>query len=318
MFTQIRYSGTVVNRLGKPVSGLGLQLRVYNLEAKQWEPVSEAETIADGVFKGRLSTSDFAEVKHGPQFRLWDVDADAPLGAAGEPSMATRALTVTFGTIVRSERSVIGPGDQLDPAAAEEITRLKTKLLAAEVDLTDARARLTVAEQSRDEAVAQRDDFKLQLEQIRNADTAAPLFTDLVDKISTSLGEADRPTTEGGFRLADARLTLKGYLSDGGNRFKPLDAAEVAAASSAGASEITFSLTAPSSSEAPVQTMPDLLGLTPSTANRVLRPFGVVVQVVESAGTPAGAVVGQTPQAGEELSRGDTVRLQVANGTSEG
>jgi beta-lactam-binding protein with PASTA domain len=61
--------------------------------------------------------------------------------------------------------------------------------------------------------------------------------------------------------------------------------------------------------------MPDLIGVNGDRAADVLRTAGFRVAVVEQdpyPGVPAGVVIRQSPQAGFQVTPGDTVSLEVS------
>ena len=316
MFDQVRYRGVILNAVRKPLPDVPLLLRVLPVENPEWEPISEVVTDAKGTFDQTFRTRDFIDTQFTPQFQLVFTEkrGERPVGVAPTPTVTGRTLRLDFGTIVPG---AAGPDERLDPALAAEVTRLKTQLLESQLELADVHARLTVASTTSGRLEAERDDLRLQLEQIRNAEESSPLISDLAGRVATSLGDVALGDAPGGFRLGEARVTLKGYLTEGGNRFKPLDAAEVVRASAPAASEITFDLQPADTAGSAANTMPDLTGVTPSTARGILRPLGQSVQVIETPGTPVGAVIKQHPEPGAELASGATVRLEVASGSSE-
>lgn len=319
MFVSVRYRGVIVNAVRKPLRDVPLLLRVLPVDNPQWEPVSEVVTDAKGAFDQTFQTRLFIDTQFTPQFQLVFAGQRGvrPVGVAPTPTVTGRTLALDFGTIVPGGAGPDEPDDGLDPAVTAEVTRLKTHLLESQLELADVHARLEVASATSGRLEAERDDLQLQLEQIRNAEASSPLISDLTRRVATSLGDVASGDAPGGFRLGEARVTLKGYLAEGGNRFKPLDAAEVVSATAPAASEITFNLQPADTAGSAANTMPDLTGVTPSTARGILRPLGPTVQVIEVPGTPVGAVIKQHPEPGAELARGATVRLEVASGSSE-
>lgn len=208
--------------------------------------------------------------------------------------------------------------DAVSAVASQEIARLKTDLVGTQVELARVSAEKDIKTADHVAALQERDVFKNDLDLIRTSDTASPLITDLAGSVAKSLGDAGK-TTDGasGFAVADAKVTLKGYLADGGQRFKPLDAAELSRTNAHAASEISFSLK-PTTTQAEIsQQMPDVVGLTPASARRILRPLGNQIQLIEAEGKPAGGIVAQTPRAGQDLPDGTLIRLTVATGPAE-
>lgn len=313
MIQRVNFIGRVVNAARKPMRDLQLGLQVFSL-ADDWETIGEVTTNSGGVFKGKGAVDGLEEIKVAPQFRLLAFTDDIVIRAIPQMKMLRGTLTLNYDTAVFSK---LGGDDPFDPAASNELARLKTQLLTTEIELVETRTRLETSTTSLNAAFLERDDLKLQLDQIRNAEATSPLIADLAGQVATSFSNATPLSTTGGFQLGEAKVTLKGYLTDGGNRFKPLDVAEAASVKAQGASEISFSLSSPTSEATVTQTMPDLIGLTASTARRTIRPLGLNVQIVEMTGTPAGAVIKQHPEPGAELETGGTVLLQVAVSPSE-
>lgn len=308
MFRRIRYGGQLVNALRKPWPDVIVVLEIHLLD-DGWTALSEAQTVGQGKFKGSIAIDDFADSRVAPQFRLIDTERNFAYNVTPATSLSRGALVLDFGTIVRDEA---GARPELDPAVTAELTKIKMQLYATELELGETKARLDNISSSLASVTEERDGLQLELEQIRKADEASPKIVDLAGRLATSLVEATTPDDTTGFRLDGATVKLKGYLADGGNRFKPLDAAELASANAAGASEISFRLRPPAPGTATGMTMPDVIGLTAGTARRTLRPLGVEVQVVESPGNPVGAVIAQTPAAGASVAPGSVIHLQVA------
>jgi len=313
MIQRLRFNGKVVNAARKPVRDLNLVLQIFALE-EDWTSIGEASTNPGGVFKGTAVVDGLEELKVAPQFRLADADEEIVFGATPKIKMSQGTLALDYETVVLSK---LGEDDPFDPATSDELARLKTQLLTTEIELVETNARLEAKTTALDDALVERDDLQLQLDQIRDAETSSPLIADLAGQVATSFSTAAPLSEAGGFQLGEAKVTLKGYLTDGGNRFKPLDVAEAASIKAEGASEISFSLRSPTTEASATQTMPDLIGLTASSARRAIRPFGLDVQVIETPGTPAGAVIKQHPEPGADLETGATVLLQVAVSTSE-
>jgi len=313
MIQRIRFAGKLVNAARKPLADLQLVLQVFDL-SNEWRTIGESSTDSGGVFKGEADVGGLEQLEVAPQFRLMTVDDEAVVRDLPQMRLSRGTLALDYDTVVLSKSD----GDNsFDRAASDELARLKTQLLTAEIELDETKSRLAARTESLNAAVLERDDLQLQLEQIRDAGASSPLIADLAGQVATSFSNATPLSDAGGFQLGEARVTLKGYLVDGGNRFKPLDVAEAASVKAEGASEISFNLRSPTSETTATQTMPDLVGLTASTARRTIRPFGLEVQVVERPGTPVGAVLTQHPAAGAELEAGATVVLQVAVSPSE-
>ena len=202
--------------------------------------------------------------------------------------------------------------------ASQEIARLKTDLVGKQVELDRAFAEKVLKEADHVAVLTERDVLKNDLDLIRTSDIASPLITDLAGSVAKSLGEASKMTDgTSGFAVADAKVTLKGYLADGGQRFKPLDAAELSRTNANAASEISFSLKPTAVRTVSSQQMPDVVGLTPASARRILRPLGNQIQLIEAVGKPAGGIVAQTPGNGKALPDDALIRLTVATGPAE-
>ncbi len=198
--------------------------------------------------------------------------------------------------------------------ASREVARLKLQLVGAETAAIEKGAKADSLARERDAALVSRDEARAELATIRTSAAAAPRIADLAGTVARSF-ETSQLT--GGMEIADARVTLRGVVEAGGERFKPLDAAELTRVDASAASELSFAVRpsrAPRAGDAPA--MPDLVGLTPGSARRVLRPLGRRVEVIEAPGTPAGAVLRHLPAAGEALPAGGVVRLVVATGTT--
>ena len=276
----------------------------------------EMTTTRGGTFKGTADAGSLEELEVAPQLRLQGADDNVTFTTAPALRFARNTLSLNYGTLINSPRRL---DDQPDPLLGDAVARLKVQLLTAEIEVDELSARLKTANGSLVGARTERDALKLEIEQIRNADANSPLIADLADQVATSFSKA--ATSDPGkskFHLGHAKVSLKGYLTDGGVRFKPLDVAEAASAHAEGASEISFDLHASTPETAAALTMPDLIGLTPPTARRTIRPLGVEVQVIETIGAPVGAVIKQHPEPGQEMQREDTVMLQVAISRSEG
>jgi len=202
------------------------------------------------------------------------------------------------------------PGPMSD-VAIQEVSRLKLQVLSSEIALREYTAREDTLNTRFDGLTLERNNLKVELDELRGAEAAAPPIGTLATTIANSLRgmEAD------GIELSDARITLKGYLADGGKRFKPFDAAELSRVDPNAASEISFGVRPkPSPSESDGQAMPDVVGLTPASAGRILRPLGRRVEVIETPGKPIGAIITQNPDAGGSLPREAIIRLMVATG----
>jgi len=202
------------------------------------------------------------------------------------------------------------PGPMSD-VAIQEVSRLKLQVLSSEIALREYTAREDTLNTRFDGLTLERNNLKVELDELRGAEAAAPPIGTLATTIANSLRgmEAD------GIELSDARITLKGYLADGGKRFKPFDAAELSRVDPNAASEISFGVRPkPSPSESGGQAMPDVVGLTPVSAGRILRPLGRRVEVIETPGKPIGAIITQNPDAGGSLPREAIIRLMVATG----
>jgi len=202
------------------------------------------------------------------------------------------------------------PGPMSD-VAIQEVSRLKLQVLSSEIALREYTAREDTLNTRFDGLTLERNNLKVELDELRGAEAAAPPIGTLATTIANSLRgmEAD------GIELSDARITLKGYLADGGKRFKPFDAAELSRVDPNAASEISFGVRPkPSPSESGGQAMPDVVGLTPASAGRILRPLGRRVEVIETPGKPIGAIITQNPDAGGSLPREAIIRLMVATG----
>jgi len=210
-----------------------------------------------------------------------------------------------------SKASKPGP---LNDVATQEVSRLKLQLLTSEIELRERKANADTLSARFNGAVSERDALKLELDELRGAEAAAPQIGTLASTIANSL----RGIEAEGIELADARITLKGYLADGGKRFKPFDAAELSRVDSNSASEISFGVRPkPSAAETNGQDMPDVVGLTPASAGRILRPLGRRIDVIETVGKPIGAIITQNPKAGGNLTRETTIRLMVATGPKQ-
>lgn len=202
----------------------------------------------------------------------------------------------------------------LDETVTREVTRLKMRLLESEIELQTRVARSDTMTARLEALASERDELKLELDELRDAEAAAPLIGTLATTIATSL----RGMETEGVELADARITLKGSLAGVGDRFKPLDAAALSRVNPQAASEISFVVRPRSAvAGADVEIMPDVVGLTPASASRILRPLGRRIEVVETVGKPAGAIIAQNPLAEGGLTRDATIRLMVATGPSE-
>lgn len=278
-----------------------------------WRSIGESSIVEDGRFVGEASADGFADTTVAPRFQLAIEETDTAAPASPEMKLSRGTLTLDFGTVVLSG---IGADSPLDRAASDEIARLRVKLIAAEAEQAHTAARLAQSEQSLADSLEVQADLQLQIDQFSTAEADSPLIGDLAGEVASSLGTATSPSASGGFRVEAATVTLKGYLV-GSDRFRPLDVADGARGASAGASEISFNIRRPPSEPVSASTMPDVVGLTPVTAQRAVRPLGVSVQIVEIPGSPAGAVLKQHPAAGTELAPGATIILQVAVTTSE-
>jgi FtsZ-binding cell division protein ZapB len=202
----------------------------------------------------------------------------------------------------------------LDEASTQEFSRLKLQLLGSEIEVQERTARADTLTARIDGVTSERDALKEELSELRSAEAAAPQIGTLATTIASSL----RGIEAEGVELADARITLKGYLAGAGDRFKPFDAAELSRADPSAASEISFGVR-PKAAVAggDSQTMPDVVGLTPASARRILRPLGRRVELVETLGKPIGAITIQNPAAGDDLPREATIRLVVATEPNE-
>ncbi|MEH6354912.1 MAG: PASTA domain-containing protein [Marinobacter sp.] len=199
----------------------------------------------------------------------------------------------------------------MNEAATQEVSRLKLQLLGSQIEVRERIARADTLATQFSRLTVERDALKQELNELRDAEAAAPQIGTLATTIANSL----RGIETEGIELADARITLKGYLADGGKRFKPFDAAELSRVDSNAASEISFGVRPkPAASESGGQAMPDVIGLTPASAGRILRPLGRRVEVIETPGTPIGAIIIQNPAAGGNLPREAIIRLMVATG----
>lgn len=250
-------------------------------------------------------------------------DLSAQLEAAKDAR--TREVTRLEATVAERDRTILNLEEKLrtrenalDGVAATEIARLKSDLAGKQAELDRLSAEKDLKESDHAAAVQERDTLKSDLDLIRTSNTASPLITELAGSVAKSLGDASR-TADGaaGFAVADAQVTLKGYLADGGQRFKPLDAAELSRTNAHAASEISFRLKPTEDQTNTGQQMPDVVGLTPASARRILRPLGNQIQLIEAAGKPAGGIVAQSPRAGQALPEGALIRLTVATGPAE-
>jgi hypothetical protein len=202
------------------------------------------------------------------------------------------------------------PGPMSD-VAIQEVSRLKLQLLGSEIALREYTAREDTLNTRFDGLTLERNNLRVELDELRGAEAAAPPIGTLATTIANSL----RGMEAEGIELAEARITLKGYLADGGKRFKPFDAAELSRVDPNAASEISFGVRPkPPASESGGQAMPDVVGLTPASAGRILRPLGRRVEVIEIPGKPVGAIITQNPAAGGSLPREAIIRLMVATG----
>ncbi|WP_100639140.1 PASTA domain-containing protein [Marinobacter salexigens] len=209
------------------------------------------------------------------------------------------------------EKTEMPQSGPMDDVATQEISRLKLQLLSSEIALRDHKAREDTLNSRFNGLTSERDNLKAELDELRGAEAAAPQIGTLATTIANSL----RGMEAEGVELADARITLKGYLADGGNRFKPFDAAELSRVDSKAASEISFGVRPKSSaSDSGGRAMPDVVGLTPASAARILRPLGRRVEVIEVPGKPVGAIITQNPAAGGDLPPETIIRLMVAIG----
>lgn len=333
MFSIIAGTGRIQAATGEPISNLVIHAEIFFVEGETWEPMTKFETGRDGSFKFSIRTDIFANTTTAPLVRLVEQSDETVLDIIPEMKFSRDVLIADFGTYSRFggggdtdalERELAAAkekiaeleeklgDDGVDAVASVEIKRLKLELIGRDTELKEATTKLSLAESRATAAEEERSTVQLELDQIRNADTASPLITDLAGSVAKSLGDASKSEGAQGFKLADAQVTLKGYLADGGARFKPLDAAEIVRANAAGASEISFRLAPASKTESDGPKMPDLVGLTPASARRVLRPLGLSMQVVEAQGTPVGAVIRQVPKAGAALDPDVTIRLVVA------
>jgi len=200
----------------------------------------------------------------------------------------------------------------VDNIPAQEVSRLKIQLLTAETEAQDKSARLQTLAGQLETMTRQRDALSVDIADLRASDEAAPRITDLTTTIAGSLNAMEAQ----GVALSDARITLRGYLAGGGQRFKPLDSVELSRTAAGAASEISFTVRPVAEGDA-ARTMPDLVGLTPASARRAMRPLGHAVEVTEAAGNPAGAILRHAPAAGEALPPGTAIRLMVGTGDNE-
>lgn len=341
MFSIIAGSGQIETASGEPAANLLINVELFFVEGETWEPMTEFETARNGLFKFSFRTDLFSDALTAPLLRLVEQRDQTTLAVMPEMQFSRDTLAFEYGTI-RLGGAGAGGADveklkqqldeanktieeleaklekaSLDEVTSAEIRRLKLELIGKETELKEATSQLDVAKTRFNSVDEERATLQLELDQIRNADTASPLITDLAGSVAKSLGDARKSESAQGFKLADAQVTLKGYLADGGARFKPLDAAEIVRANAAGASEISFRLSPTGDAAGSGPKMPDLVGLTPSSARRILRPLGQPMQVVEARGKPAGAIIKQVPKAGAALDPDATIRLVVAIGEEE-
>lgn len=341
MFERIAGSGRLFGRSREDGAGVSLNIEVFFLENDSWSAIDEVRTERDGAFKFEVRVDGFDRVPVAPFLRLVDQGSERVLPSVTDLRLQREVLLVDFGDVGQarggdSAEDLRDLQKQLDEAnrtirdlraqqesgapdtvTSDGIKRLTLDLIGKETELKEAMKRLEMSETRAAEAAQERDTLQLELDQIRSADTASPLITDLAGSVARSLGAAAKPQVGQGFKLADAEIKLKGFLADGGARFKPLDAAEIVRANAAGASEISFRLTPDTDSSGDGTKMPDVIGLTPASGRRILRPLGQPIQVVEAPGTPAGAIVKQVPDAGAVLDPEATIRLVVATGEGE-
>lgn len=229
-------------------------------------------------------------------------------GQLAERNVRLQELEVQLGDTARPQS---GP---LDEATTQEFSRLKLRLLGSETELRQQTAQAQTLTARIDSLTSERDALAVELDELRDAETAAPPIGTLATTIASSLRGIDAE----GVELADARITLRGYLAGAGDRFKPFDAAELARADLSAASEISFGVRPGRvGTDNNDQTMPDVIGLTPASARRILRPLGRRIDVVEARGKPVGAITRQTPGPGKPLSREASIRLLVAIGPEE-
>lgn len=199
--------------------------------------------------------------------------------------------------------------DLLDKAATTEFSRLKLETLGTKIELQESAAQTKILTDNLKGLTVERDKLVLELNELRTAEKAAPRIDTLASTIANSLQGVEAQ----GVELVDARITIKGYLAGGGDQFKPLDAAELSRINPGLASEISFGVRPkPALNPETGQKMPDVVGLTPASASRILRPLGNKVEVITISGIPVGAIISQHPIAGASLPLDSTIRLMVA------
>lgn len=199
--------------------------------------------------------------------------------------------------------------DVLDKAATTEFSRLKLETLGTKIELQESAAQTKILTNNLKGLTQERDQLALELNELRAAETAAPRIDTLASTIAQSLQGIENQ----GVELVDARISIKGYLAGGGNQFKPLDAAELSRINPGLASEISFGVRPkPAANAENGSKMPDVVGLTPASASRILRPLGNKIEIIAITGIPVGAIISQIPKAGGPLPLDAPIRLMVA------
>ncbi|MEJ6078937.1 PASTA domain-containing protein [Vibrio sp. 1-Bac 57] len=218
-----------------------------------------------------------------------------------------KADTAFYGSIIKESKGgdsgEIGSSSDLENSLRKKVSELNVAKISLEEELSLVRKSAKVAIDAKELGDVQVKKLQSDLE-ILQGGTEAPKINDIANEISQAI-QIDSVNT--GYKISTANVKLKGYMANGGRSFRALDAVELARVNPETASEISFTLSNTNNDSSSSQKAPDIVGLTPATASRVLLPLGLKLRVIEmeQSTSPTGGIFMQKPDPGTEILLGE-------------
>ncbi|MEJ6121604.1 PASTA domain-containing protein [Vibrio sp. 2-Bac 85] len=327
---------------GQFISDIPLQKveMVFVLECfsipKGWIKVSDLPFDKNGVFSHKVNPESFIKLTSFPAIRLRIVHPELDnkiailltspvISVKGETSFLLnfgtifidpkrplelistiheKADTSFYGSIVKVNNVVDSiPSNDLENSLRKKVSELNVAKISLEEELSLVRKNAIVAIEAKELGDVQVKKLQSDLE-ILQGGAEAPKINDIANEISQAM-QIDSAST--GYKISTANVKLKGYMANGGRSFRALDAVELARVNPETASEISFTLSNTNNDSSSSQKAPDIVGLTPATANRVLLPLGLKLRVIEmeQSTSPTGGIFMQKPDPGTEILLGE-------------
>jgi hypothetical protein len=247
------------------------------------------------------------ETSYSLNFGTIFIDLKAPLELLSP--VHEKANTAFYGSIIKENKGE-GSGEaelsnDLENSLRKKVSELNVAKISLDEELSLVRKSAKVAIDAKELGDLQVKKLQGDLE-ILQGGTEAPKINDIANEISQAM-QIDSINT--GYKISTANVKLKGYMANGGRSFRALDALELARVNPETASEISFTLSNTQNDNSSSQKAPDIVGLTPATANRVLLPMGLKLRVIEmeQSTSPTGGIFMQKPDPGVEIPLGENL-----------